>query len=480
MHLPLTLQQFKGAASYCLLALGFVTATLTSPKAYAQGSAPVAELAGNYMGSVSALFLQNKETSTAPPPSSIPNEDLGARIDLSIGSTGVVSGKMAFGPTVIPLAGALVVTNGQAEVTLELPITRYSRTLRIFLNPSMKPSTGTLAYGIGSTTSDGQYVSIYKNTWSGRTPAAYLTAYQTFFISSGKRAIILPDVFLSSSPQGYGFGSIRANGTSGNYNIAGTLADGNKFTTSGFYGSQGQVLIYQYLYASLGGGVFSCRGNIRAGIEVSIAQDTNEQPYVNGEYTWIKRPSPQRTTTRSTTWKRFAVPSTGPADTLYPLGFYQSSEIQGSPYIAPAAGQVLFTNGLTSAGPPASVATSVRFLHQSLFTINFSQGVTITSPSNTSRINQISVTSPVRNSVRFTQFDVSTGSFRGTFTLTPPLRPATFEGMLVKNFFSTRYNGYGYFIIRDLKSSTQTLSEITPQLSDQRVSGNVYLGISEG
>ena len=484
MHLLSSRQQYKKASSYCLLALGLAAVTLSTSRALGQGSAPIADLAGKYIGYVSPTETRSIPDSVAPPPSlsAIPNEDLGARIDMTITSTGAVSGKMAFGPTIIPLAGALTITtNGQADVTLLLPITKYGRSVRLFLNPFTNQSNnGSLAYGLDSSASGGQYLAVYKNTWSSSTPPAYLTAYQTFLITSGKRVIISTGIPISGGPQGFGFGSIKGSGTSGNYNIAGTLADGNKFTSSGFYGSQGQVLIYQYLYASLGGGVINSLLSINSGNQNNIAQTTTAT-YIGGSYTWIKRPSPKRTI-QPTTWKRFAprpAASAVSADTLYPNGFYKYGSVDGSEYIAPAAGQLLSINGMTSQGSPASISTSVRFTHDSIYSINFSQGLTITSPSATSKVNQVSLTSPVRNSVRFTQFDVSTGQFKGTFTLTPPLRPATFEGMLVKNTYSSRYIGYGYFLIRDLKSTIQTVPD-TAQLSDQRVSGSVYLGINEG
>lgn len=473
--------QLKRAVVCLSMAVGLVTAAFTSPQAFGQGTAPIADLAGRYMGYVSPTGISNNVNNVAPPPSStsIPNEDLGARIDLTVTSAGAVSGKLVFGPTIIPLAGALTVRNGQADVTMLLPITKYARSVRLFLNPSTNQSSGgSLAYGTDSSASGGQSLFVYKNTWVGRSPSAYLMANQTFVVYTGKR-VVIPNGIISGSPQGFGFGSVRANGTSGTYIVAGTLGDGSNFTTSGFYGSNGQVLIYQYLYASLGGGSFLAPLTINPGNLVNITQQANS-PYVSGMCSWIKRPSPRRTVAQSPTWKRFPNPSAGPADTLYPNGFYQSGSIEGSEFTAPAPGEVLSLIGLVSQGPPASISSTARFIHDSINSINFSQSLTITSQSASSRSNQVSLSSPVRNSVRFTQFDVSTGQFRGSFILSPPLRPATFEGMLVKSGLSNRYLGYGFFIIRDLKSNILTIPSLTPQLSDQRISGAVYLGISDG
>ena len=464
----------KRAVSCCLFALGLATIASTTSQALAQGPVPLSDLAGTYMGYVSPTDNDDIRNSVAPVPSlsAIPNEDLGARIDLTVTSRGAASGRVVFGPTVIALAGALTVTDGRSDGTLLLPIPRYNRTVRLFLS-SRGTTNGNVAYGIGSTATGGQSLTMYRNTWSGSTPPAYMTAYQTFVVYGGKNIGFQAEgIRLGNSPQGFGFGSIRASGTSGNYNIVGTLADGNTFTSSGFSSNQGQVLIYQYLYATLGGGVFWCPATINTG-NLQISDQDTATIYIIGRSVWIKRPSPQRTSTRSRTWKRFSAPSTGPADTLYPNGFYQNPSIEGSEYIAPAAGQILAIPSIS--GPPVSIVTSVQFVHESLFSINFSQTLTITSPSATSRVNQISLNSPVRNSLRFTHFDVSTGPFKGTFILTPPLRPATFEGMLVKNTQTNLYVGYGYFIIRDLMLIKASVPDTAP-LSDQRVSGSVILG----
>lgn len=479
---PKLLQQ---AASHCLLALGLATgAFFTTTQAQAQGSAPVAELAGSYMGVVRAVDSFNvRDDVSAPPPAPIPNEDLGARVDMTVSSTGGVSGKMTFGPTLVPFAGALSVNNGQASVTLRIPIAKYNRSILLTLNPFTNLASGSLAYGIDNEASGGQAMAVYKNVWSGRQMPSYLDAYQTFAFSSGKS--ISP-----TYPMGSSFGTLKRGTANGTYLISGTLADGQKFTTSGFFGSDGELLIYQYLYAALGGGVFSAQLNAGKSIQESISQAVaiNKEPYVNGSTYWLKRPSPRRVV-QPTTWKRFAPRSAATAasaDNLYPEGFVLYGFLEGGAYVPPAAGQVLNIAGSPGSGSPASINTDIRF-DSGFFRlaavpfggISFIQGLNIASPSPTARTNTVTLRDPKRNSVRITQFDVSTGLFKGTFVLTPPLRTATFEGMLVKSQYSSSYQGFGYFLILDLEGNNVVLEEASLRLSNQRISGRVYIGPTE-
>ncbi len=475
------------AAFHGLLALGLATgAFFNASQAQAQGSAPVAELAGSYMGTVEAQrFVEVRDDVSAPPPAPIPNEDLGARVDMTVSATGVVSGKMTFGITPVHFAGALSVTSGQASVTLRIPIAKYGRSILLTLNPFTNVSYGSLAYGTDNEAAGGQDMMVYKNTWSGRQMPSYLNAYQTFAFSSGKT--------LSESPipLGSSFGTLKRGAANGTYLISGTLADGQKFTTSGFFGSEGELLIYQYLYAALGGGVFSGQLNAGKSIQESISQGIaiNKEPYVNGSTYWLKRPSPRRVV-QPTTWKRFAPRSAATAasaDNLYPEGFVLYGFLEGGAYVPPAAGQVLNIAGSPGSGSPASINTDIRF-DSGFFRlaavpfggISFIQGLNIASPSPTARTNTVTLRDPKRNSVRITQFDVSTGLFKGTFVLTPPLRMATFEGMLVKSQYSSSYQGFGYFLILDLKYNNLVLDEEVPlQLSNQRISGRVYIGPTE-
>lgn len=473
------------AAFHGLLALGLATgAFFNASQAQAQGSAPVAELAGSYMGTVEAQrFLDVRDDVSAPPPAPIPNEDLGARVDMTVSATGVVSGKMTFGITPVPFAGALSVTNGQASVTLRIPIAKYGRSILLTLNPFTNVSYGSLAYGTDNDAAGGSDMMVYKNTWSGRQMPSYLNAYQTFAFSSGKG--ISP-----TYPMGSSFGTLKRGTANGTYLISGTLADGQKFTTSGFFSSEGKLLIYQYLYAALGGGVLT--GELYAGADVVIDPPTSQadiseiEPNVRGPLYWVKRPSPRRVV-QPTTWKRFAPRSAATAasaDTLYPDGFAIYSFVEGGAYVPPAAGEVLNVAGSPGAGSPPSINTDIRF-DSGFFQfaavpfrgISFIQGLNIASPSPTARTNTVTLRDPKRNSVRITQFDVSTGLFKGTFVLTPPLRMATFEGILVKSiYYRGGYQGYGYFLIRDLEGNNVVLEDAPLRLSNQRISGRVYIG----
>jgi hypothetical protein len=71
---------------------------------------------------------------------------------------------------------------------------------------------------------------------------------------------LTPPAGQPSLPQGIGYGALTLSATpasdvtAGNYSLAGRLADDQAFTCAAFVGPDGELLAYQYLYGTLGGG----------------------------------------------------------------------------------------------------------------------------------------------------------------------------------------------------------------------------------
>jgi len=124
-------------------------------------------------------------------------------------------------------------------------------------------------------------------------------------------------------PEGYGFGTMIVNGTTGMLTNTGALADGSRFSSSAFVGPDGEVPLFVPLYFS--GGSFLGQFTITK-FEPAPASDT-----VSGTFTWRKE----------------AV-ATKVSDTVYHEGFGAQKEsplvveAKGSVYVGPKIGTRLF------------------------------------------------------------------------------------------------------------------------------------------
>jgi hypothetical protein len=481
--------QDTGSASY-VITLNISEATV-----------PLTQLAGNYIGIVASDTLQegtspsriaqivNPQSVQFTP---IPNENLNARLEVMISTTGAVTGRMIFGPTVVAFTGAFSATNGRTLPEIVIPIPAFNRNLALRFDTNEE----SLGYFQGSLIQQGREIffgeSIFgwKNTWTpAKPPTAEMTAYKTFRLSTRSKG---------DAPSGYGFGSVTAGATTGSYTVAGTLADGEKIITNGFYGPRGDVLIYQYLYATLGKGSFSGYAYLESLEAGPPAQELVVdvpapiiRPLEGRSLRWVKQASPEATVQvrpgTSGPTKRFKPRSRKSAstivvsDTLFPRGFTTYSNLDGAAYTPPAAGQVLDVSG-SRGGSIIGVNTYIYFSFESKSMDMYpSSSINIRSGGTSSTSNLVSVMGALSqmggspagqtyNGLTFQTFNVSTGAFKGTFRATPPLRTLTFEGMMVYSPKSEYYDGFGYYLLPLFEGSP------TPVLGQQRGSGRVYLG----
>ena len=472
---------------------------------------PITELAGDYIGLVQSNLRVAQASRIAqivnPPPSefkSIPNEALNARLQMKVTSTGAVSGRMTFGPTAILFKSSFVITTGTTLPKLVIPIPAYNRSLVLNFQTGERAGyiDGSLVQqgmGEGDLLDDGDGVQGWKNTWSRtKLPSNEITSYKTFSIGNSFRIIgpaVRTESFFESedSPRGTSFGWVKEGAALGNYQSAGTLADGEKFTSTGFYGPRGDFLIYQYLYASRGRGSLVGIAQLRQQeivVTPNLTQVPTRFPTIQGQVLWLKQPSPPVVTSAAGSGppKKYASPtprrSITTTDTLYPNGFRLGFMLNGSAYRTPTAGEVLNVNGNRVSGLLNGIETGINFNDDEKSGVSFGTRLTVRSQGATSTGSTMTANagtymgnfgSSYNNLV--ISCNTATGLFSGRFQARPPLRTIAFQGIFVYNGEGSFCAGLGFFIGNRFTLSDMSTLIMTPQ----RNSGNVYIGdINQG
>lgn len=244
-----------------------------------------------------------------------------------------------------------------------------------------------------------------------------------------------------ANPQGNGFASFTVNEATGIATVNGRLPDNSTFSSTGCIGQDGQVLIFQPLYAKkgwLGGVVKVTTGGTPAETSISALPDF-------GLY-WYKPASPAAA-----------------RDTVYASGF---------PFPLP-----LFVEGGVYPAPgPGAVAMGLTNNTASNAILQFTAGglpaepvypVTISNPSATGLTNKAIPVAPVANQLTISTFNAATGAFSGTFSLfsaTPvPTRKVTYQGQIVR--VGDVIQGFGFFLLPELPDAAgETLINV-PKLS---------------
>jgi hypothetical protein len=295
------------------------------------------------------------------------------------------------------------------------------------------------------------------------------------------------------SPRGTSFGWVKEGAALGNYQSAGTLADGEKFTSTGFYGPRGDFLIYQYLYASRGRGSLVGIAQLRQQeivVTPNLTQVPTRFPTIQGQVLWLKQPSPPVVTSAAGSGppKKYASPtprrSITTTDTLYPNGFRLGFMLNGSAYRTPTAGEVLNVNGNRVSGLLNGIETGINFNDDEKSGVSFGTRLTVRSQGATSTGSTMTANagtymgnfgSSYNNLV--ISCNTATGLFSGRFQARPPLRTIAFQGIFVYNGEGSFCAGLGFFIGNRFTLSDMSTLIMTPQ----RNSGNVYIGdINQG
>lgn len=184
---------------------------------------------------------------------------LGARLDVNVTAVASFSGKLTVGAIAVPISGALdtASTNptGQASA-------RFGATV-IVVKFTVDASTG----AISGSLDDGSLTKPVLSGWRvlNSTP---LTGAHNFLVK-------LTPGPVQPVPHGHGIGTVTVQANAST-SVVGTAADGSAFSSSAQLGMNGEVVVYQKLYATAGSFVG----------RLAIANDAPHS--VSGALTWNK------------------------------------------------------------------------------------------------------------------------------------------------------------------------------------------------
>ncbi|MDZ4287275.1 MAG: FG-GAP-like repeat-containing protein, partial [Prosthecobacter sp.] len=312
----------------------------------------------------------------------------GARLELTTTTSGGVSGKLISGLASMSFTAKIspeTADPDQPEVSIPLPTRNEpGRVLRLTFDTAQHTLSGKMGDSAG-----GEVIG-WRNDWNPKTNRA--TAY------SGLHTFSLVDQNSpSEAPPGYGYGSFTVNEGTGALTVTGKLPDNSAFSTTGFIGQNGQVLIYQPLYTAYYPyypqlGLFSGVITVAAGVapaDNSISSTTDFGPQ------WFKPAAP---------------PSAH--DTVYANGFVYNAQMraEGGAYLAPAPGNVVM--GLPNQDSNASIQFTFGGLPAESVHV-----LSLRNPAANGLVNKATPVPPVANSLTMPVLNAATGVFSGTFTL---------------------------------------------------------------
>lgn len=357
---------------------------------------------------------------------------LGSRLELTVASTGAISGKAITGTVASPFKGRLDAdVDDPKHPTYRLSVPRKGLA-PLQLEVQFNADDGTLAGSVyESAPGENTAVEAWRNPWKkpGPTPGdAGFAGPHSFRLIQGD-----PDETL---PQGDGFGSFSVSPANGTLTLAGKAADGMAFVSKTFIGKDGQVLLYQPLYAK--------RGSLFGLLLVTAGAQPVDNTIL-GNALWFKPDGGDKS-----------------KDTLYKTGFDPLLlDARGGGYPQIAKGDLVMD--LT----PGTNNAVLEFSAGGLAGISFDQLFTVVNPSATGVTNKAVVAKDLGanpNRVKVAKFDAKTGAIAGEFWI--GTRKAPWFGQLVQTGDTVR--GHGFFLLPEASGS-----------SAQRLSGRLFLTPSE-
>ncbi|MDZ4288282.1 MAG: hypothetical protein U0984_10000, partial [Prosthecobacter sp.] len=291
------------------------------------------------------------------------------------------------------------------------------------LDLTLDATTNSLAGTLEDVAANSVAVTGWRNAWNSITnKATAFKALHTFCLEQPD-----PDAAL---PGGHGYGSFTVIEGTGALTVAGKLADGSAFTTVTFMGQQGQVLLYQSLYANLG--AFS-------GMLTVVPGGTPADNTLTGAASWIKPAAPAAS-----------------MDTVHRAGFGPLPiTIDGGAYPILAPGAVVM--GLPNTANNAKLEFTGAGLDEEgkAFNLTFN----LLNPSATGLTNKATFPAINPNKVTMPIITPATGAFGGDFTIagtTPDLnRKVAVLGLIVKRPGGVQ--GCGFALLPKLPVPPQTV-----------------------
>jgi len=407
-----------------------ITIKLTNPagsSATISSSITIQSIPGGAVGSF--LALVDRDAGLAA--------NQGGLVSLTSLATGAYSGKLTLGTAVYPFLG------GKLDIGLDFTGAAFNHTNNIVILRKGLPSL-TLSFDVDPVTSlltghlsDGGSVNAavtgFRNTWNATSAKPdHYTGYYTFTLTPPAQPPSGP-----GHPPGYGYGSFIVS-AAGALTVSGKQGDGTAYTTPGFLGPNGEVLIYQGLYSTTGGSVAGQLTVTPGGVAPVYASST-----VAGTPSLLK--GSQTAIATAHTYR----------DGFGPI----SITAAGTKYTTVTTGQNLLgvdtlTNDAAFTFTGASVETAVQ--NPSIL-VRISDKNVIIPPTLASGNNPAKLTATV---------SASTGVFSGSFTLVDDTDPSptrlvnltrtgSFGGIVVRDPAGLGV-GHGWFLLPQLSGSPTT------------------------
>ncbi|MCX6856151.1 MAG: putative Ig domain-containing protein [Verrucomicrobia bacterium] len=394
-------------------------------------------------------------TFAGPMMRSLLNDNLGGRFDLTTMANGQCSGSITLGGrTKLSFAKQLLLSAGVGDVILRANIPGITLLDKTVLTAYMEifaldqRAVLTLVHPTLGTT---VLTTAWRNPWLvSRTPAlnnpaTRFAAYYTLRLDAG--------IGGTSSPSGYGYASFTVS-TAGALTLAGRLPDGSAITGGAFVSKDGEIVLFNPLYANRGSHV----GQFNITPSTPVANNT-----ILGTTTWSK-PAPLTATTTDTVYK----------DGFGPL----TVGAEGGVYVPPAKGALVMGLGPVAVGANNAALSFDQGglpppgLFNQLLRIANPSPVGLTNTATLPLFNAALTPNPNPNRVTMTLLNASTGAIAGSFTIpgaTPALnRIAPYFGQIVK--IGTSTSAHGYFLLPSIPTGSQTVAT-SPKLSGSLLFG---------
>lgn len=387
------------------------------------------------------------------------NQNLGGRFDMTVSSSGAISGKLIMGSdasrsfvgafnlqfdntgalTAAPAAKLFIAATKTAPaLTLEFGLGITAATnltdppVTVLSTPTITAKTGTVAF------------EAWRNNF-GRTVVAGVARPATEFVGLYNMAFGLetgdPLVGNNAVPQGVGYASFTVS-SSGSYTLAGKTADNEKLTGAAWVGPEGQCFVFQTLYTT------KPKGSLLGSFEITKGAEPRDND-ITGGFDWIRPANPK--------------------SRLYKNGFGLAGmtvaapvalEVYGGFYSPTVATGTLFDLDPLNPGP-VDILADLQFSEDGTFDDSIPTGGdvdTLTNPN----LSGVTVRAGSKLDIPYVTAltkiaATKTGALSGSFKLVDGTlkRSVSFQGLAVRKLLSapgapvriTDVIGVGYFII---------------------------------
>lgn len=211
------------------------------------------------------------------------SQGLGGRFDMTIATTGGVSGKFTLGTVVHSFAGGFTFDSVNSVHTVNFTVRRAINQPPLLVNFTLAGNE--LSDGLISDGTDNISFKGWRSIWLAVPASAnatrYAARYHMLLDLSGQN-----DIGNLNIPQGAGFANFIV-GKDGRFSFAGKLSDGETITFATYIGPNGQAFLFQTLYRTVTKGsllvdniVIDSKGN-------DVVADNT----ISGDATWNRPPN---------------------------------------------------------------------------------------------------------------------------------------------------------------------------------------------